>query len=72
MTATEKQAVNMAIGRIFRIASRPEQTGDVCEYERCRLLILNILDPDMSIHHAVMANQHDAGRDRMRGAQGDW
>jgi len=69
---TDAATINLAIGRIFRMASRPEQAGDIAEYERCRSIILNALDPDMAIHHAVMAQQHDYGRDRMRGAQGDF
>jgi hypothetical protein len=72
MTEPQTTQINLAIGRIFRMASRPEQAGDIAEYERCRSLILNTLDPDMAIHHAVMAKQHDVGRDRMKGAQGQW
>lgn len=72
MTADQKQMVNMAIGRIFRMASRPEQAGDVAEYERCRRLILNTIDPEMAIHHAVIAQQPSIGRDRWKGAQGQW
>jgi hypothetical protein len=69
---TDAQTINLAIGRIFRLASRQEQAGDVAEYERCRSLILNVLDPDMTSHQATMAMQHDYGRDRMKGAQGDF
>ena len=69
---TDALTINLALGRIFRLASRPEQPGDGAEYERCRSLILNALDPDMTIHNAVMAQQHDVGRDRMKGAQGQW
>jgi len=70
MTNEQATTVNLALGRIFRMASRPEQDGDIADYERCRSLILNLLDPEMSIHRAVMAKQHDAGRDRWKGAQG--
>lgn len=69
---SDTTTVNLAIGRIFRLASRPEQPGDIVEYERCRSIILNTLDPEMAIHHATTARQHDAGRDRMKGAQGQW
>ena len=29
------QAVRLAMGRIFRMGSRPTQPGDMAEYERC-------------------------------------
>lgn len=67
MTATETQTVNLALGRIFRMASRPTQEGDVAEYERCRSLILNLLDPEVTPH----VEPHCYGRDRNKGAQGD-
>jgi hypothetical protein len=38
----ERVTVNLAIGRILRIMSRPAQPGDMAEYERCRGLILDI------------------------------
>lgn len=34
----------LAIGRIFRLASRPEQPGDVAEYERCRAIVLDAVE----------------------------
>ena len=67
---TDPRVVEMAIGRIFRMAARPEKPGDVADYERCRKLILDALDPDMDIHRAVVARQHDASRDYWKGAQG--
>ena len=70
MTLAQKQQINLAIGRIFRLAARAGRAGDAAEYERCRSIILNTLDPEMAFHHAVMAQQHDYGRDRMKGAQG--
>ena len=36
-------AAELAFGRIMRMASRPTQTGDVAEYERCRQIILDEL-----------------------------
>jgi hypothetical protein len=56
--------IKLAIGRIFRLASRPEQPGDVAEYERCRSLILDHseIPEDRAINWA---------RDRLKGAQGD-
>lgn len=69
---TDARIISLAIGRIFLLASRPEQEGDVAQYERCRSIILNALDPDMEFHRAVMRRQPDVGRDRMKGAQGQW
>jgi hypothetical protein len=68
----QAQLVSLALGRILRMASRPTQDGDLAQYERCRGVILNALDPEMTIHHAVMASQPDIGRDRWKGAQGQW
>lgn len=65
MTVAETQTVNRAIGRIFSIASRPAQPGDVAEYERCRGLILDLCDP------VTYVEVHDYARDRLKGAQGD-
>lgn len=39
-TMTRNQTVELALGRIFRLLSRPEQPGDVAEYERCRAIVL--------------------------------
>lgn len=57
-------AVHLAIGRIFRLASRREQPGDTAEYERCRAVILDAseLREDRAPNFA---------RDRLKGAQGD-
>lgn len=65
MTKAERTAVNCAIGRIFRLASRPEQPGDAAEYERCRRVILDLVEApkDMTICYA---------RDYGKGAQGQW
>ena len=71
MTSQDRQTVNLALGRIFGMMQRPEQAGDVAEYERCRSLILNITDPDNSISIAAREYAHDYGRDRLKGAQGD-
>lgn len=69
MTADQAQTVNLAIGRIFRMGNRPEQSGDTAEYFRCRALILDIVEgtefdrKDMS---------PDYSRDRLKGAAGDF
>jgi len=40
-----RKIVELAIGRIFALGSRPTQPGDVEEYNRCRAIILNATDP---------------------------
>ena len=61
---TEAQIVNLAMGRIFRIMSRPYKPGDVAEYERCRSIILDLSEAPE--HYAP-----NYARDRLKGAQGD-
>ena len=56
--------VRLAIGRLFRIMSRPYQDGDVAEYERCRGIILDHAD-------AGEVWKPNWARDRLKGAQGD-
>ena len=63
--SANQAVIELALGRIFRMASRPTQAGDVAEYERCRKIVMDLLDPitpDYSPNYA---------RDRMLGAQGD-
>ena len=55
----------LALGRILRLASRPEQPGDIEEYERCRSIILNTFEPVNADYRP------DWARDRLKGAQGD-
>ena len=46
LTSEESRIVNLAIGRILRMAARPALEGDVAEYKRCRGLIVDLLgDP---------------------------
>ena len=56
-------AVRLAIGRIFSLASRPEQPGDVEQYERCRAVILDCSE-------APQDHAPNYQRDRLKGAQG--
>ncbi len=60
----EKQ-VDLALGRIFRMGSRPTRPGDVEEYERCRSIILNSTDP------VTASWTPNYARDRNKGATGD-
>lgn len=60
----ETEFVNLAMGRIFGMMSRPYRPGDDAEYARCRGIILD----------RVEARPDDAPcyvRDRNRGAAGD-
>lgn len=48
MDAETKKIVELAIGRIFRLGSRPTQPGDIEDYERCRAIIMGAAaDDDM-------------------------
>jgi hypothetical protein len=60
-----KKAVELALGRIFRMGSRPTRPGDVEEYERCRAIILDNTEPSLPDYRSNYA------RDRLKGAQGD-
>lgn len=57
----------LALGRILRLAARPEQPGDTAEYFRCRGLILDALEGDFP----ATDNRPIWVRDRQRGAAGD-
>ncbi len=61
---SDNKTIELALGRIFRMASRPTQDGDIAEYERCRTIIVNLLGnaEDISPNYA---------RDWNKGAQGD-
>jgi hypothetical protein len=50
--------VELALGRILRLAARPEQPGDVAEYERCRALILDELAPDGVTLSGIGTHRH--------------
>lgn len=65
MQTEDKNTVNLAIGRILRLASRPNQPGDVAEYERCRALILDLCAP------VAPGYSPNYARDRLAGAAGD-
>lgn len=40
MPNTNTNIVDLAIGRILALGSRPAQPGDVEEYERCKAIIM--------------------------------
>jgi len=71
-TADEQFTVNAALGRIFKLMSRPAQLGDEAEYERCRAAVLDVVQPiDPLAHRATEVTTPDYIRDRRRGAAGD-
>jgi hypothetical protein len=52
MTAQETKTVELAMGRIFGMLQRAEQPGDVAEYERCKALIIDMVNPPPFVDHA--------------------
>lgn len=67
-TNTDTQIINLAIGRIFRIVSRPTQPGDVAEYERCRAIIMDLAE---AAGHIGVDHRPNYARDSRKGAPGD-
>lgn len=65
---TGNATVALALGRIFRMASRPTQDGDAVEYERCRAIVLNELE---SMNVRLGGAEPNYARDHNRGAAGD-
>ncbi len=61
----DRKAVEMAIGRIFRIMSRPYKKGDEEQYEEARNVVMSILG-DRGEYFTV-----NYARDRNKGAAGD-
>ena len=39
-----KTTINLSIGRILRMASRPSQEGDITEYYKCKAIIEEALE----------------------------
>jgi hypothetical protein len=56
--------VQMALGRIFKLMSRPTQPGDVEQYEKARAVVLAYSD------EPKLDWVPNYCRDRLRGAQG--
>lgn len=55
----------LAIGRILRLGSRPEQPGDIAEYDRCRAIVLDASPSQPEEYRPRWV------RDRLKGAAGD-
>lgn len=67
----EDRTIALAIGRILRLGGRPARPGDVAEYERCRSIILGILDPVGLDWTPDRPFETSYPRDHRKGAQGD-
>ncbi len=63
--STDTRLVELALGRIFRLGSRPTQPGDLEEYERCRRIIVDELTPVAPDYRPTWA------RDRLKGTGND-
>ncbi len=63
-TSTERQTIELALGRIFRLGSRPTQPGGIAEYERRRTIIMDLSKP-------VADHAPNYVRDRLKGARGN-
>jgi hypothetical protein len=61
MANEDKATVDMALGRIFQMMSRPERSGDVAEYERCRAIVLDIVAPAAPEYRPNYARDHSRG-----------
>jgi hypothetical protein len=60
--------VQLALGRLFRMLSRPWQPGDDAVFFKCRAIILDAADEAGIVPKDDRVNW---ARDRLKGAQGD-
>lgn len=67
----DSRIAQLAMGRIFLLGSRPEQPGDIEQYETCRAIILNVLGGSFASLDRFDPTPNYA-RDRLRGAAGDY
>jgi hypothetical protein len=66
MDPEDARIVNLALGRMFRMMSRPEQPNDAEEYRRCRTIILDFAGDDTPADY-----RPNYARERNSGAAGD-
>lgn len=64
MDERERMVLKLAVGRLLRMMSRPEQPGDVKAFYNCRAVVLDLLEPQPEYRPSW-------ARDRLKGAQGD-
>ena len=65
LTEDERIITELAIGRILRLGSRPEQPGDVEDYERYRQIVMDVCGDQPAPYTLNYV------RDRLNGAAGD-
>jgi hypothetical protein len=56
--------MQLALGRLFRLMSRPSQPGDIEQYERCRAIVIAEADAagwTWEDHHPNYARDHGKG-----------
>lgn len=70
-TGERRQLMELAIGCILRLGSRPVQLGDIEHYETARMVILACADAKGDDPARYADHRPNYARDRMRGAQGD-
>ena len=46
LTNESRAITELALGRIFRLLSRPYQPGDIEQYEKCRKVVMELADTD--------------------------
>jgi len=70
MTRKERDLIiKMALGRIFLLGSRPEQPGDIEQYEKARHALLTAYDE--APFEVERDNRPNWAKERLNGAQGD-
>jgi hypothetical protein len=67
LSPAEHATVQLALGRIFRLAARPTRPGDVETYEAARRAILDVLAPV----NLPIDTRPCYSRQRYQGAAGD-
>ena len=62
-------AMQLALGRIFRMLSRPFEPGDIEQYERCQAIIMAEAEAEGCVVHRYL----NPGKSptRARGARGE-
>lgn len=70
MTQDEARTMcELAIGRLLRLGSRPEQPGDIEQYHQCRAIVLD-LSPIALGYTSAPDYSPNYSRDHNKGAQG--
>lgn len=68
MSAADKaRLISLSIGRIFWLASRPEQDFDMQSYEDCRYIIMSLYE---DLRGLPADHSPNYARDRFKGSEG--